>query len=81
MNIPWTSIGLASDIFGILMLFRYGPPISALLPDGSELVWDREYDSQSPKAKKARREFLYSKIALGFIILGFILQLIGSIVS
>ena len=80
MNIPWTSIGLASDIIGILILFRYGPPISEILPDGSESVWYRE-DPQLEKAKKAQREIRYSKIALGFIIIGFILQFIGSVVS
>ncbi len=80
MNIPWMSIGLASDIFGFIILFFYGPPISEILPDGSERIWDSG-DPQSEKAKKARREIIYSKFALGFIIVGFILQLIGSIVS
>lgn len=78
MNIPWTSIGLVLDIVGVAILYFNGPPISEILPNGSELLWT---DEDPERAKKAQREILYSKIALGFIIVGFILQFIGSIVS
>ena len=81
MNIPWVSIGLISDIIGIAILYFNGPPISEIFPDGSEMLVIRPDESDKEKGKQAQRKITYSKIALGFIIIGFILQFIGSVVS
>ncbi len=77
MNTIYTQIGLFLDIVGIIILFFFGPPISTILPDGSELVWMGREDTQ--KAKEAQRKINLSRIGLIYIGLGFIFQLIGSL--
>ena len=73
-----TVIGLILDIIGVVILFFNGPPISPILPDGSELILTHP---ENGKAKKARAKINLAKIALGFIIIGFVFQLIGSLIQ
>ncbi len=80
MDINLTAIGLFLDIIGIVLLFINGPPISLILPDGSELVWfDDGLDIKKQNAKSAKKKICLSKIALAFIFIGFLCQFIGSI--
>ncbi|MCP4487093.1 MAG: hypothetical protein GY820_07215 [Gammaproteobacteria bacterium] len=66
-------IGLILDIIGVIILFIHGPPISPILPDGSEMLWGESTEERKTLAQKKIR---FSKIALGLIVFGFMLQLI-----
>lgn len=77
MNI-FTITGLFLDIIGVVILYFYGPPISPLLPDGSELVWCSGTEKETPeKLNIAKRNLKVSRLGLFLIFLGFLLQLIG----
>ena len=72
----FTVIGLSLDIVGVIVLFFNGPPVSPILPDGSELIWE----SSTPEKKAlATKKIRISKCALVVIILGFVLQLFGAL--
>jgi hypothetical protein len=82
MNIPWTSIGLALDIFGVIILYFNGPPIHIVFPDGKALLTiesDESDKTSITKIKHAQRKELLSKISLIYIGFGFIFQFIGSL--
>ncbi len=69
-----TSIGLALDIVGVVLLFFFGPPVPKVFLDGSEIV----YDSPDPiKARRAKCRNYISKLALIFLFAGFTCQLFG----
>ncbi len=71
-----TILGLVLDIIGVVILFKNGSPISPLLPDGGELIWD----NGTPEKKKiAQKSIKLSKLALSLLIFGFLLQLVGPI--
>ena len=51
--------------------------MSMIFENGSEIV----VDSPDPvKSKVARKKIVFSKIALGFIVVGFLFQLIGNFI-
>jgi hypothetical protein len=79
-NCSISAIGLALDISGVLLLWRFGLP-SDLKIDG-EVVgtrWDVEIDH------KENQRYLFAKsisnLALVLIVVGFALQYLGSIFS
>jgi hypothetical protein len=73
-------IGLSLNIIGVIILYLNGPPISPILPDGSELLWmDDGPEKKKQKAEIAKNKIKLSKQGLIVIIIGFIYQLIGLI--
>lgn len=76
-----TQIGLILDILGVIILFKYGMPSEYIkLEDlSSGLIIDDADDAEIEKIKKKNKLiFIMSRIGLVFLILGFILQFIGS---
>lgn len=70
--------GLLLDIIGIVILYFNGPPISPILPNGSELLWtDDGPEIQKQKAKLAKKKIKLSQYGLIVIFLGFIYQIVG----
>lgn len=72
-----TNLGLFFDIVGATLMFFFGVP-SGLSKDGS-VGWEAE-DSNEQRIKAAKFDCV-ARIGLTLLILGFILQLIGSISS
>lgn len=64
-------IGLAFDLVGVLLLFRFG-----ILPDN---LWNHILMDGEMSEKDERRHKLCSKIAIILIFVGFSLQLFGSL--
>lgn len=83
-----TLVGLAIDIFGAVLLYRFGLPSrfphgSLLLLDGDQAVtteWvyesSEEYDEVKGKQQRYER---YSRWGLGLLIFGFSLQFLGAL--
>ena len=72
-----SAIGLALDIVGVLLLWRFGLP-SHLKPGGKvHTVWDEKIDDVEKK------RFDFAKVAgdaaILLIVFGFVLQFIGSV--
>lgn len=75
----WSNaIGLICDIIGVVMLFKYGLPAEVNQHGHSFLIG--EQDDEEEKIKWKKYNFL-SKIALGFLLLGFVLQFIAVILG
>ena len=73
MNTIYTQIGLLMDVVGIIILFFFGPPISESLG----LIKSRlDHDKNKSKAKN---ELRMSFLGLTYLLLGFVMQFIGSI--
>jgi len=72
----FTISGLVLDIAGVVILFFNGPPVSPLLPDGSEFLWE---DPTTERKKMAQKKIKLSKLALLMLIFGFLLQLLGPV--
>lgn len=68
--------GLISDIIGVLLLWKFGLPESISREGHDYLVTGDINESEKEKAKKYDT---YAKIALLFIIIGFVLQLISDL--
>jgi hypothetical protein len=70
-----TSIGLCSDIFGAILLFKYGLP-----PDFDPLGRDFIITSTTSEAEKGKGDYyrLWGKVGLILLIVGFCLQLAGT---
>ena len=71
-----TIVGLSLDMIGVVLLFFNGPPISPILPDGSELIWD---SATTEKKALATKKIWISRVALGIIFTGFFLQAVGAV--
>jgi ABC-type Fe3+-siderophore transport system permease subunit len=67
----YSVIGLIFDLIGVLLLFVFG-----ILPDNlwKHIVFDNKMSEKDEKIHK-----LCSKIAISFVLLGFALQLVGTI--
>ena len=75
-------IGLCLDIAGVVVLFFFGPPVPIILPNGMELVWNGGDEKRINRNQKiAQRRGWCARGALIIIILGFLLQLVGSFTS
>ena len=74
------SVGLFLDIIGVILLFIFGLP-SRFLSDGPpintlSLGWDP--DSVKQWEKQWKRYKFWSGLALGLLILGFVLQMVSN---
>jgi hypothetical protein len=76
MNIP-SSLGLVSDIIGVVIIFIHGLPSKVDEMGGVLLLGENPKDEQIRKNKN-KRITRYAYFGLAFIILGFLLQLIGT---
>jgi hypothetical protein len=70
------SIGLVLDIFGVVLLFLYGLP-PQISRTGTTYVTTEEIDEE--EKKQAKKYVFRSWVALGLLVTGFLLQLIGNI--
>ena len=75
-----SSIGLAFDIVGVVILFKYGLPAEVRKTGGFILGWGTDEPNE-----KAEREYRFykrmSRIGLGSLILGFGLQIVSNFLS
>lgn len=76
----WSSVGLILDIIGVLMLFEYGLP-SKLRERGGSLSLEESSEDEKERILHNKKIVCRSYIGLSLIILGFILQLIGTNLS
>jgi hypothetical protein len=72
-----STIGLVLDLVGVLLLFKYGLP-SDISKDGVTTL--SIGTTNNKEIKKWKKYNLWSKIGLGFIFIGFILQIISNYV-
>ena len=68
------TVGLALDIVGVVLLFRFGLQPNVRRGGGIVLAWGTDDD----EAKKANRYDRISWSALGLIVLGFVLQIVST---
>jgi hypothetical protein len=69
----YSILGLILDLIGVLLLFKYG-----ILPDK---LWQHILMDNGISEKNERKHKLWSKIAIAFVSIGFLLQLTGSIIQ
>ena len=70
-------IGLLLGMTGIVIIFFYGPPQPSFFP--YDIITD---DNIHKEVLDMRNKYdLYSKIGLGFIFIGFLLQLFATVLS
>ena len=74
-----SSVGLVLDIVGVSLLFKYGLSPELRESGGSVLVWGGGMSSE--EAKEYRRYKRMSRIALGLLVVGFVLQIVGNFLS
>jgi hypothetical protein len=63
-------IGLTLDLIGVILLFKFG-----ILPDN---LWEHILMDSGMSEKDEKKHKIWSKVAMGFLILGFVFQLLGS---
>lgn len=68
-------IGLILDIFGVLMLFKYGLP-PEVSKDGAVYIICNEHDEE--EIKKAKKYVRFSTIALSMLFIGFVFQILAN---
>ena len=75
------SVGLAFDILGVILLFRYGlPPDVRPGRKGTNVLFGGG-DTPAEIEKKTKRYKSYQRnswVALGFLVLGFTLQIVSN---
>ncbi|MFS8159415.1 MAG: hypothetical protein ACMG6E_04220 [Candidatus Roizmanbacteria bacterium] len=71
------SFGLIFDIVGVILLWKFGLPESIDRNGQIHLILEQTDISEDAKAKKYD---FYSKIAIAFLIAGFILQLASNFI-
>lgn len=69
----YSVIGLVFDLIGVLMLFKYG-----ILPDN---LWKSILMDNNMSEKDEKRHKLFSKVSILLIIIGFLFQIIGTIIT
>jgi hypothetical protein len=69
----YSVIGLFLDITGVIMLFKY-----SILPDK---IWNSILQDNSLSDKDEKKYKLFSKVSISFIVIGFLLQLTGTILQ
>lgn len=72
-----SSIGLIADIVGVLLLFKYGLP-SRILNHGGSLLLEESDDEESARNRYNKNVERWAYIGLVLILVGFVLQLIGT---
>lgn len=66
----YSIIGLTLDLIGVILLFKFG-----ILPDN---LWEHLLMDNGMSEKDEKKHKIWSKVAMGFLILGFVFQLLGS---
>lgn len=69
----YSIIGLTLDLIGVILLFRFG-----ILPDN---LWEHILMDSGMSEEDEKKHKIWSKIAMSFLIIGFIFQLISSIIQ
>lgn len=67
----YSIIGLSLDLIGVILLFKYG-----ILPDN---LWEHILMDSGMSDEDERKHKRWSKVAMTFLVLGFLFQLTGSI--
>jgi hypothetical protein len=71
-----TVLGLIFGLAGVVIIFIWGPPAPEITASGDEFVW-----SPTPDGKqRARKQKVMSRLGLGLVGVGFLLQLLGELV-
>jgi hypothetical protein len=73
-----SSFGLLLDMVGAIMLFKYGLPSEVSKEGNITIVMEQTDEKEIEKWKKYNR---YSKFALTFLLTGFLLQFIPSVIQ
>ena len=71
------SLGLLLDIFGVILLFSFGLP-SRVSEWPPYLSLGSDPDSTKQREKQRKRYKFWSGLALGLLILGFVLQMVSN---
>ena len=71
-----TSIGLLLDIVGIGLLWKFGLPPDVRRGGVGYLMLEESDPEEAAKAEKYDR---YGRLGLGLLVLGFMLQFVGSV--
>ena len=71
------SVGLLLDVVGVLLLFKFGLPEDVRRKGESYLLLE---ETDEADIAKGRRYDFWAKVALGLVVLGFVLQLISNFV-
>ena len=75
-----SSIGLILDIAGVALLFKYGLPADVRETGGMTILWGGGKSDE--EAKREHRHYKrLSRIGLGCLVVGFLLQLISNFLS
>ena len=69
----FTIIGLVLDVLGVILLFIYGLP--------SKEIYKTILQDNRLSEKREKQIIFRSKVGLGFLILGFVLQIFGTIIQ
>jgi hypothetical protein len=76
----YSIIGLIFDIFGVLILFKYGLP-SKLKEHGGGLLFEENSDEEKQRNADNNRIIKWAYSGLTLLIVGFLFQLIGTLLS
>ncbi len=76
-NIILNSVGLIFNVIGAILLFKFGLPENINREGHINLILEQEDEGEKRKAQKYD---FWGKTGLVFIIIGFIFQLIGSLI-
>ena len=68
------SLGLLLDIAGVVLLFFFGLPADVHEGGGTTILWGGNPEG----ARRYRRAVFWSRVALGLLIAGFVLQIAGN---
>ncbi len=71
-----SSIGLILDMIGVLLLFKYGLP--SKISEGEGLTIDESEEAETKRNKINANIKWRAYIGLALILMGFVLQLIGT---
>lgn len=72
-----SSIGLLADIVGVIIIFINGLP-SKVKEHGGALILDEGSEKEKTRRASNKKIKQWSHIGLGLVLIGFILQLIGT---
>lgn len=72
------AIGLILDIMGAYLIFKYGLPEEVSRTGSIGLILEQEDEEEKAKGKKYDK---FSKIGFYLLILGFVFQLVSSILN
>jgi hypothetical protein len=70
--------GLLLDIFGVLLLWKFGLPPSIRRGGPIYLTAEQSDPEEAAQAEKYDR---YGKCGIGLLVLGFMLQLVGTVLA